>query len=77
VRETAAECPQLDVRRLQRGGLLLPGRSFPYEWSRSGKKVSSIQVTVYEDLIVLEYDHFGAAGWQREQYASLTRMGSV
>jgi hypothetical protein len=69
VRGTTSECPSLDVRRLQRGRLLLPGQSFPYEWTRSGKKVASVQVTTYEDRIELAYDHVGAgAGRQGERY---------
>ena len=61
VRGTTAECPQLDVRQLLKGGLLLPGRSFPYEWTRLGKNVASIHVTAYEDRVVLAYDHLSAA----------------
>jgi hypothetical protein len=56
VRSTTAECPSLDVRRLQRAGFLMPGRSFPCTWTGADKKASSIQVTVYEDRIELAYD---------------------
>jgi hypothetical protein len=69
VRGTTAECPALDVRRLQKGELLLPGRSFPCEWTESGKKVASVYVRTYEDRIELSYDHLGAIGWKRQHYA--------
>jgi hypothetical protein len=70
VRSTTAECPSLDVRRLQRAGFLMPGRSFPCTWTGADKKASSIQVTVYEDRIELAFDCGSAnTGQPGERYA--------
>jgi hypothetical protein len=39
---TVEECHSLDVRRLNREGLLKPGWGFSWSWSRSGQKTASI-----------------------------------
>jgi hypothetical protein len=65
-------CPPLDVRRLQRDGLLRPGQSFPRNWRRNGQLAATITVTTAADCIVLSYEHFVAGEeWQREQYPVL------
>lgn len=67
-KEKIEECPALDVRRLQRDGLLRPGRSFPQNWRRNGQLAATIIVTVAEDRVVLSYKHLAAgAGWQYER----------
>ncbi len=44
-RDTTSDYRALDVRRLQRDGLLTPGRSFGWNWTRDGETVASIQVS--------------------------------
>ena len=34
----------LDIRKIQRAGLLVPGRSFGWQWSRGGEKIASINL---------------------------------
>lgn len=54
-KDTTAGVRALDIRRLQRDGLLTAGQSFTWEWSRNGKGISSIQVRVADDKITLTY----------------------
>lgn len=59
----------LDVRRLQRDGLLTPGKAFSWEWSRNGEKVASIQVRTEADRLILNYRHrSGSDDWQPIEY---------
>ena len=62
----------LDVRRLQRLGLLRPGPSFPQHWNRNGKPAASISVKAEIDRIIVSYERFIAGGeWQSERYPIL------
>ena len=71
-KEKAEHCASLDVRRLNRDGLLRPGQSYPYHWKRNGQRAASISVTVFEGRIVLSYQRFIAeAEWRSEQYQVL------
>lgn len=45
----------LDIRRLQRDGLLIPGRSFGWHWTRNGEEVASIQMRTEADRVILNY----------------------
>lgn len=45
----------LDVRRLERDGLLTAGRWFMWRWSVDGEEVASIQIRVGEDRVTLNY----------------------
>lgn len=56
-KDTTSDFCALDVRRLQRDGLLLPSRSFRWSWTRDGETMASIQVQTKRDLIVLNYRH--------------------
>lgn len=59
----------LDVRRLQRDGLLMPGRAFGWSWTRNGETVASIQVRTEADQVILMYSHRSGGGeWKREEY---------
>lgn len=61
----------LDVRRLKRDGLLKPGYSFGWNWTRNGEKVASIQIWPGEaDRVRLNYRHKPNGGeWQDMDYA--------
>jgi hypothetical protein len=40
-KRTTSGCYRLDVRKLQRAGLLTPGGSFGWHWSRNGEAVAT------------------------------------
>src|SRR5215217_8656704 len=49
------DCRSLDVRGWQKEGILEPGRSFECVWSRDGREISSIGVTVLRGAVELSY----------------------
>ena len=62
--------PSLDVRRLQRGGMLRPGKAFPYHWTSNGERAASINVKAAGNRVTLSYQHRGLDGeWRGRQYA--------
>jgi hypothetical protein len=68
-KSTTADYRSLDVRRLQRDGLLKPGQAFSWQWSRNGEKVASIQVRTEINRIILSYRHrSGGEEWQDKEY---------
>ena len=68
-RDTTSDYRALDVRRLQRNGLLAPGRSFGWNWTRDGETVASIQVRAETDRVILNYRHkSGGSDWQPMDY---------
>ncbi len=54
-KSTTSDMRALDVRRLQRDGLLTPGRAFGWNWSRNGETIASIQMRTEEDRVILNY----------------------
>jgi len=59
----------LDVRYLQRAGLMTPGRGIRLNWSRNGEQVASIQARPGEDRVTLSYRYkTGGADWQAMDY---------
>lgn len=68
-RVTTNDMRALDVRRLQRDGLLTPGQYFGWNWYRNNEKVSSIFVLTEADRVVLKYQHQSRGGpWQPMEY---------
>ena len=51
------DCRSLDVRKLQRDGLLDNGKSFDWNWTCNGEKMASIQLKVGENRVTLDYKH--------------------
>ncbi len=47
---TVEECRSLDIRKLDRQGLLEPGYRFTYSWSRAGREKASIGDVVLGSL---------------------------
>jgi hypothetical protein len=47
----------LDIRKLQRAGVLRPGRSFGWQWTIAGKPVTDIRVRVEGERVVLVYQY--------------------
>jgi hypothetical protein len=66
---TTSGCYQLDVRYLQRAGLLTAGRGIRLHWSRNGEQVASIQARTEDDRLTLIYRHkSGGNDWQPMDY---------
>ena len=45
----------LDVRKINRAGLLTPGRWFNWEWTCNGEVTASIGLRVEAERVVLDY----------------------
>jgi hypothetical protein len=68
-KRTTSGCYQLDVRYLQRAGLLTPGRSITLNWSRNGEQVATIQARTEAEHVTLIYRHkSGGNDWQPMDY---------
>ena len=61
-KSTTGDYRALDVRRLQRDGLLTAGKSFGWSWTRNGEKVASINVRTETDRVILDYKHRSGGG---------------
>ena len=66
---TTSDCYRLDVRWLQRKGLLWPGGYFPLAWSRNGEPTGSIKLRSETDRVILRYRHrrFDEP-WKQQEY---------
>lgn len=49
------DLPALDVRRIQRAGLLTPGQSYNWQWSRNTEVIATIGIQAKSDSVVLDY----------------------
>lgn len=59
----------LDVRKVQREGLLRPGHSFGWSWKRGGETVASINIKVHTGSVTLDYRNRPHGGeWQAMNY---------
>ena len=68
-KNTTISMRALDVRRLQRDGLLAAGQWFMWKWSRNGEEVASIQIRVADDRVTLNYRSRSYGGeWQPMEY---------
>lgn len=68
-RDKTDDYRQLDVRCLQREGLLTPGLSYACQWSHHMIKIASIGIRVELDRIILTYRHRSAGEeWQEKEY---------
>ncbi|QKS29134.1 MAG: hypothetical protein FAZ92_00473 [Accumulibacter sp.] len=66
---TTNDMRTLDVRRLQRDGLLQPGRAFGWQWTGNGEEVASIQIRTEVDRVMLSYRSRNNGGeWQPMEY---------
>lgn len=54
-KDTTSNMRALDIRRLQRDGLLKPGSAFEWNWLRGGETVASIQIRTEADRVILNY----------------------
>jgi len=61
-KSTTAGRSTIDVRKLQREGLLTPGTQFESSWTRNGQPNGSISVVVNDGSVNLIYRHGGDTG---------------
>ncbi len=68
-KDTTSDMRSLDIRRLQRDGLLTSGRAFGWNWLRNGETVASIQIRTEVDRVILSYRSRSHGGeWQPMEY---------
>ena len=68
-KDTTDDCRSMDVRYLQRNGLLSAGRSFVLNWTRNGKNEASIQVRMEADRVILDFRHRrNGSEWKSHNY---------
>jgi hypothetical protein len=69
-KNTTSDMRSLDVRYLQREGVLTPGRTSNLDWSRCGNTIASIQITAKADCVILSYRYQKFGGdWQDMNYS--------
>ena len=68
-KSTTSDMRALDIRKLQRDGLLTPGRAFGWQWSVNGEKVADIHIRTEPDRVILNYRSRSNGGeWQPMEY---------
>lgn len=66
---TTSDMRAIDVRRLQRDGLLAPGRDFNWQWMINGEKVADINIRAEHNRVILKYRSRSSGGeWQPMEY---------
>ena len=68
-----ADMHPLDVRKINRAGLLTPGRWFNWQWTCNGEVTATINLRVEADRVVLDYRnqnrHHNGGEWEPMNYA--------
>jgi hypothetical protein len=68
-KRTTDEMHILDIRKIERAGLLKPGCSFGWQWARGGDKIASINMRTDTDRVTLTYRSRTNGGeWQDMNY---------
>lgn len=68
-KSTTSDMHPLDIRRLHRAGLLVPGRAFGWQWTVCGREVFSIQARSEAGRLILNYRTRSRAGeWRPMEY---------
>jgi len=68
-KDTTSDLRALDIRKLQRDGLLTPGRAFNWRWTINGKETAFIQIRTEVDRVILDYRIRSNGGkWQPLEY---------
>ena len=68
-KDTTSQMWALDIRRIQRDGLLTPGRSFNWQWSINGEKVADINIRTEHGRVILNYrSRSHGDEWQPTEY---------
>lgn len=56
-KDTTEGARPLDIRKLKRGGLLTPGRTFGWQWTFNDRPIANIQIRVEAERVMLLYRH--------------------
>jgi hypothetical protein len=68
-KDTTSDMRPLDIRKLQRDGLLTPGRACGWNWLRNGETMASINIRTEADRVILDYRSRSNGGeWQPMEY---------
>ena len=68
-KRTTTDMRALDVRKVQREGLLRPGHSFGWSWKRDGETIAYINIKADTDRVTLDYRSRSNGGeWQAMNY---------
>ncbi len=68
-KNTTSDMQPLDIRQLQRDGLLTPGGAYRLKWSPNGDEVASIQMQTEVDRVILSHKSQNKGGdWQAMDY---------
>ena len=68
-KRTTSDMRTLDIRKIQREGLLNPGRSFGWSWKRGGETVASINLAISFGCVTLKYRNCANGGqWRDMKY---------
>ena len=68
-KRTTNDMHVLDIRKIARAGLLKPGCSFSWQWTRGGEKIASIGLRTETDRVVLNYrSRSNGDEWQDMNY---------
>jgi hypothetical protein len=72
-RSTTNDMRTLDVRRLKREGLLKPGQSFAWSWTRNGETMARINIRVNDDSAHLSYRQ----SWRGEPWQDCSNIVQI
>ena len=68
-KEITSNMKSLDIRKLQRHGLLLPDMDCTWHWIRNGEKVPSLHIYTDADRMIISYQDFTRGGeWRFMEY---------
>ena len=68
-KDTTSDMQALDIRKLQRDVVLIPGKSWSTSWLRNGEVVASIQMRMEVARVMLNYRNRSNGGdWQVMEY---------
>jgi hypothetical protein len=68
-KRTTNDMHVLDIRKIARAGLLKPGCSFSWQWTRGDEKIASIGLRTETDRVVLDYrSRSNGDEWQDMHY---------
>ena len=68
-KDITSDMKSLDIRKLQRHGLLLPDMDCTWHWIRNGEKVPSLHIYTDADRMIISYQDFTRGGeWRFMEY---------
>lgn len=61
-KDITSDMKSLDIRELQRQGLLLPDMGFSWNWTRNGEKIPSLRIYTDTDRMIISYQDMTRSG---------------